>query len=281
MKKPEEAIEKVLAGLRGPDAPDGMERRILAALEDRASGQSRSGWRRWRPMWLVAPVRPAVRPMAWGVALAGVFVVAVTIPAIRRFGHVPGPSKMISAPVVASVPPAAPEMAARSAQLSLPRAAVRLMKTASPEGKVSARGAGVVSESDSLAVDEMHAASHPAPPMPLTEQERLLLRIAHKTEPIELAMLDPKLQAAQDSEERVEFQRFFGGSTVPAKAAQTVAEQAAPQQSTAAPQQSTPEQATPAQPITNPSTPEQVQEQTTPEQLAPDPSTTPQPTQKQ
>jgi hypothetical protein len=46
--------------------------------------------------------------------------------------------------------------------------------------------------------------------MPLTEQERLLLRIAHRGDPVEMAMLDPRMRAARDAEEQTEFQRFFG-----------------------------------------------------------------------
>jgi hypothetical protein len=213
MKDPEEAIEKVLAGLRNPDAPVGMERRILQALQDRTAVRSRSGWRRFRPTWLVAPAHPAaVRSVAWGIALAGVFAVALAVPAIRRLGHllVPAnaPAKMISAPV-ASLPPAAPEIAAKSAQLPSPPG-VRLMKTAIPKQRVNAQRARVVvSESDSVAVDEMHAASHPAPPMPLTDQEKLLLRIAHKGDPVEFAELDPVQRAARYAEEKAEVQRFF------------------------------------------------------------------------
>jgi hypothetical protein len=60
----------------------------------------------------------------------------------------------------------------------------------------------------------MLAASHPAPPMPLTEQERLLLRIAHRGDPVELAMLDPLRRAARDVEEQTEFQRFFKPRTI-------------------------------------------------------------------
>jgi len=44
----------------------------------------------------------------------------------------------------------------------------------------------------------------------LTEQERLLLRIVHRGDPVELAMLDPMQRAARNVEEQAEFQRFFG-----------------------------------------------------------------------
>jgi len=68
-------------------------------------------------------------------------------------------------------------------------------------------------DSDSVALDEMRAASHPAPPMPLTEQERLLLRIAHRGDPVELAMLNHEIRAKQEEEEKAEFQRFFEPAT--------------------------------------------------------------------
>ena len=53
MKNSEEAIGRVLAGLRDVDTPDGMGRRILEGLEEQTAISSRSGWRRFIPMSLV------------------------------------------------------------------------------------------------------------------------------------------------------------------------------------------------------------------------------------
>ena len=218
-KHTEEAIDKVLAGLRDADAPAGMEGRILETLQHRASVRPRPGWRRFRPEWLIAPVRPAAnRSLAWGVALASVLAIVLAVPAVRRFGHVLGsasaPSKRISGPVVASVPSAAPEMAGKSAHLPF-QPVTRSMRISKQE--VNAQRAEVASESDSLAMYEMHAASHPAPPMPLTQQEKLLLRIAHRGDPIEFAELNPAQRDAQYAEEMAEVHRFF----VPGKTKKT------------------------------------------------------------
>jgi hypothetical protein len=270
MKDPEKAIEKVLAGLRNADAPIGMERRILEKLQDQAPAGARSGGRRrWRPVWLVMPVRPVgSRFMAWGIVLAGVFAVVFAIPAIRRLGHVSVMPKTISS-AASPVRPATSEVAVKRAQPLKLRSEARWMK-------VSARRAEVASDSESLALEEMHAASQPPPPMPLTEQERLLLRIAHKGDPVELAMLDPKLQAIRDLEERAEFQSFFGKSAMQAAPAQSMREQVAPQQKSAT------EQTTPAQLTVEPSTAEQhVEEQPTPEKRTPGPSNIQQPTPQQ
>jgi hypothetical protein len=110
-------------------------------------------------------------------------------------------------------------------------------------GLVRGAGPGVGSTADSedsVAMSEMRAASFPAPPMPLTEQERLLLRMEHKNDPVELAMLDPKLWELSEVEEKEEFQRFFARPTVKQPSAEeqmqpepTVTEQTAHGESTA------------------------------------------------
>ena len=51
------------------------------------------------------------------------------------------------------------------------------------------------------------AESFPAPEEPLSEQERLLLKLAHRGEAVEVAGLSRAEQGRQ--EERAEFERFF------------------------------------------------------------------------
>jgi len=112
--------------------------------------------------------------------------------------------------------------------------------------------------------------------MPLTEQEKLLLRLVHKDDPVELAMLetmlDSKLRALQDLKDKAEFQRFFGQSTKQPTPEQSVTEQAVPGQPGT-------EQSTPEQPVPEQQVPEQpTQPQSTPETVGPDQSTTQQAT---
>jgi hypothetical protein len=59
----------------------------------------------------------------------------------------------------------------------------------------------------------MRAASHPAPEAPLTQEERLLLRIVHRGDPEELAMLNPQIRAQRDAESEAEFLKFVDEST--------------------------------------------------------------------
>jgi hypothetical protein len=226
VKNSDDAVEKVLAGFGDAEAPDGMERRILDALEEREAAGSRTGWRGLLPMWLVVPGRRiGVRYVVGGAALAGVFCLALAVPAIRRLGH--GSSRVgIGVASVAPVAAAPAEVVANDVGRSSdgarpgPRPGLRVRSTGTArvhgERLVRAADAGAEDSEESVAWREMHASSFPAPPMPLTEQERLLLKIAHRGDPVEMAMLDPKIRAAREREEEAEVQRFFVRPKVPA-----------------------------------------------------------------
>lgn len=287
MKNSEEAIERVLTGLRDVEAPEGMERRILAGLEGRAA--ARSGWRAV-PIWLAMPPgRSIARGLACGVALAGAVVLVLAIPAMRRAGRVPVRSKIDTGRV--KVVPMTPAVIAtgdveRSSPVPGVGSSVRLGTTT----KVNeAESVSAADSGDSVAMSEMRAPSFPAPPMPLTQQERLLLRIARKVDPVEMAMLDPKVRALQDAEEKAEFQRFFGQTARQPLPAQLPPGQA-PQALTTAEQgvlnPTTTEQVAPEQPsfdlpTQDQPTPERsTPEQSKPQKIAPDQSSTQQLTPK-
>lgn len=53
----------------------------------------------------------------------------------------------------------------------------------------------------------------PAPPLPLTEQEKLLLQLAHRNDARDMNLLNPDLQAQQSAEAKQQFQQFFGMNT--------------------------------------------------------------------
>jgi hypothetical protein len=187
MKNSEEAIEKVLAGLRDAEAPAGMERRILSALEDQESVRTRLDWRWLRPVWLVMPAGATTRVLVCGAALAAV-VIVFAIPAIRHAGDATVHSRKEVAP--AKLLPATPSVVDAPLVAATPSHEGRVgLRVGTPVRET--RSVRTVDSEDSVALNEMQAASFPAPPMPLTEQERLLLRIAHKNDPVEVAMLDP------------------------------------------------------------------------------------------
>ena len=65
-----------------------------------------------------------------------------------------------------------------------------------------------VSAIDAVSYQEMRAASHPAPEEPLTQEEKLLLRLVHKGEPQVMAMLNPEIREMQDAQSEAEFNQF-------------------------------------------------------------------------
>lgn len=202
MKNSGEAIEKVLEGLRNVDVPPGMELRILHAAEDHALLRQQSiGWR-MRAMWQTMPVATG---SLVGVVLANLFVAALAIPLIHRLRDEPMQFK-----TKAAMPELQP--LAASEKVTIKSRPLPLKSSAQPTKKPKGQRPSLVYDSDSLALSEMRAASHPAPPMPLTEQEKLMLRIVHRGDPVEMAMLNPEMRAKQVTESKEEFQKFFGRS---------------------------------------------------------------------
>jgi hypothetical protein len=202
MENPEKAIEKVLAGLRDAEAPVGMERRIVEAVRDRAPVGAVRGWLLWRPIWV------DTRRAGWAAGAVAMFVAVVMFYTMRRAPDLPQRHSVVVEGMPVASSKGAIEDARRAPLDGMGRREVPERLGASrPE-----RGARteVTRDDDSVALSEMRAANRPAPPLPLTEQERLLLRIAHKGDPVELAMLDPMQRAARNADEQAEFQRFFG-----------------------------------------------------------------------
>ena len=197
----DEAIDRVLAGLREAAAPEGMERRILEAVRERAA--LREG-----------AAASARQPLVWGIALAGA---AALCAAIYLTGFGTGHKSAVA------------KGHTNAAQARAGEVRGSLAVGPARAGGTQARVERVEAE-DSLEVREMRAPSLPAPEMPLTEQERLLLRIAHQGDPELLAMLEPEVQAKLEADDVAEYQRFFSEAVKevaakdPATAAEATAE---------------------------------------------------------
>jgi hypothetical protein len=175
MKNSEEAIGKVLAGLRDAEAQAGMERRILEAIEERTSTHPSA-----TPRW------------AWSLAFAGVVVVCLLM-AINRHGQTTTQAQHTVAPESAGTQVAT---LLRNESITPARAATHLQRVRQTNG------------ADAVLLQEMRAPSHPAPEAPLTAEEKLLLRVVHTGDPQLMAMLDPDEQARKDEAIEAEFQKF-------------------------------------------------------------------------
>jgi hypothetical protein len=175
MNRSDEAIDKVFAGLRDVEAAEGMERRIMAAVRQRAAA-------------------PRTLPLRWfavgGFALAAAAVIALL--AGPRPASVPAPVQANVQPQTQSPPP---EPAPARPRRRTP--AVR----ANAEAPVPATN--------------VLAASFPAPPMPLTEQERLLVQVAQRGQPAELPVLDPDALAQQETRSEQVFEAVLASAEQP------------------------------------------------------------------
>ena len=190
MKNSEESIGKVLAGLRDSEASPGLERRILAAIEERTSAHPAA-----TPRW------------AWSVALAGMIAACLFLAIMVLHRHDDSSTQARHSTVPAdSLPANKPEKDTQIASL-LPREPIAPIRTPI---KVSTpvRNAQTISAEDAVLLREMRAPSYPAPEAPLTNEEKLLLCAVHTGDPQVMAMLNPEVRAKQEAESEAEFQKF-------------------------------------------------------------------------
>jgi hypothetical protein len=180
MKNADQTIERVLAALRHAEPSATMERRILEAMAAREAEVSLPFWPRWRSM---------ATSLAAALAIAGMVIVVVAGQQHRR-----APADTRSR---ATAPPVR--------QTNQPAGVVQKASTA--PRRPAGRGSGRRPVS---ALPERQVASFPAPPLPLTQQEKLLLRLAHRPNPEDTAILNPAVQAAQSAKATEQFQQFFG-----------------------------------------------------------------------
>jgi hypothetical protein len=184
MKNPDEAIDRVMQGLREAKAPEGMEQRILRAMQQRTA----------------EPRMRAVHPWLWSFGVASIAAVALIAVWVHRaprqqIDQIAVKRTILTHSVTNNVAVQTPQSVGLTSRSKVKRAEKSNSASASSE--------------DGLAMSEMMAPSQPAPSAPLTEQERLLLRIVHKGDPQELAMLGPVKRAAWAAKEKIEYENFF------------------------------------------------------------------------
>lgn len=193
------AIDRVLSGLREVEPLQGMQQRVLRGATEGARAP-----RHWSLLSSLTSKR------AWIAATACIAVIALaTSWTIARSHRTSDKTAESSAQPLQTNPPK-PESYKTPLpvrQVSLPRATT-LALSERPAAPVPP-----LSDEDALALSEMNAPSLPAPPMPLTEQEKLLVRLIDKGDPIEMAMLDPRLRSSEEASSRADFDRFFASPT--------------------------------------------------------------------
>jgi hypothetical protein len=209
MKHSDESVEKVLAALRDVGPAIGMERRILEAVERRASERKEASW--WQRNSSV--FRPSPKRVLFCGATLAVVVQLLVSPKLPRHEHMSSVSTSPPQPAANVVRTSITGVSGiEKRSITQSTSAISQTPQAVHVQRVKAIHADR-SDGSSLALREMTAASHPAPPLPLTLQERLLLQVIHKGDPVELAMLNPEVRARHVAEARAEFQEFFKPKT--------------------------------------------------------------------
>ena len=185
MNDAEPTIKRLLESLRDAQPHPGIEHRILKAMQAREKAASVSLWNRLRPQTLS---RFAIG-IASALAIIGAFV-AITLPPRRRAPVDTGHRVTLAVGAKSNadaIPHQAPVPVRRPASRILPKHAHAVTPTLN-----------------------LRSASFPAPPLPLTEQEKLLLRLTRRRNPEDTAILNPAVQAAQSAKANEQFQQFFG-----------------------------------------------------------------------
>jgi hypothetical protein len=143
----------------------------------------------------------------WAVVAAGVvFILSMacwTVLREQRAGRENAGSKRQEAPGSST----SPEVQVAAARTQQPLAERPSMRRKEKMNERRVRGAR--EDGSCVALHERSMANHPAPEAPLTAEEKLLLRMAHRRDPVEMAAMNPLLWAARDAEEKAEVQRFF------------------------------------------------------------------------
>lgn len=213
MTDPDKSIDRVLQALRDTEPAAGFELRILRGLESRTAQPFPRGRQRLIPL---------VRRLSRGFAVAAaacVFALIFGLIHKQRDRHPAGANQILA---TATSPALAVPVAKTDFPGAVPFAGGRLIAgvTSQASARVTAPAVhlrtgslrqGRISPStyDLLAMRETSAPSIPPPPMPLTEQEKLLMRLARRDRPEEVALLNPDARARRDAEGKAEFADFF------------------------------------------------------------------------
>jgi len=185
---PDHNIDRVLNALRDATPPANMERRILNLLEAEAHKPPRPTRPRLQNLWITAAVCCAALVVA---ALIGTFTM-----------------RHHNAPAIARTTPAETSNASRSSTATIANTTAAA-PTQHPRSATTPRS---MAQPSLIQVAQSEAAgqiSHPAPPIPLTEQEQILLRFARQGRTDDLAQISNDRKAAKEERDAAEFQAFF------------------------------------------------------------------------
>jgi hypothetical protein len=194
MKQTDQDIDRLLAGLNDTEPPEGMQHRILHHTRHHAPQPHP-----WRTL-----LTPRLEAHPWAIALSCATILASVIywTALR-----PHSAHEITASKHLAPTNQQPMQAQKETTTFTPPSGHPSI--AFPRKKTKPATAKLTTDSASNSLDQLAAQNHPAPELPLTEDEKLLLRLVHRYDPVEVAALNRDPMPAHDAEEKEEFKKFF------------------------------------------------------------------------
>jgi len=202
----QEAMNRVLSGLRRAEPHAGLEQRVELALERRKTADLGGKKLNARLLWTFS---------GGGLAWATAVLIAVSLFSSQRSFERRGKGRA-NAPIHTS-----DSEAKRSVVGSgTPERGASAIQPAKHLSRPHRMRAGTATRAATFASNEVSASflpSSPAPPAPLTEQERLLLKLAPHPSADDLALLNPEKREEIARAEMTEFQDFFKPSELEEK----------------------------------------------------------------
>ena len=190
------SIETVLTSLREAEPSSGFNRRLLDSIAAHQAATASNSGRS------PSPRLSAVRAAGW-LSLAATLVLTLSLAFLHQHHLAPTTHTATTIPSVTSEAP---------------------ISTSNPQSNSSERseepphvalnhGAQRRAHPQAAALHSHRLASFPAPPLPLTPQEKLLLRVAHARNPQQSPTLNPALRASLAARDNENFQIFFAPAT--------------------------------------------------------------------
>jgi hypothetical protein len=215
-------IDRALSTLRDAHPRSGLNRRILASLEHRAfAPQPPRLHLSARLTWIATAAAvlaiaslvalhhsgPSKNPVILSEASHGDAQAKGPTAAIRATN--PQPLSAANLAWVAEPPQISTRPAVSISRHPEQSAATRRISASQDPGTKPQPDAAATTPTDAQLVADLHAPSHPAPPLPLTAQEKLFLRMTQYGNATQLAELNPVIRAQQDAAETADFKSFF------------------------------------------------------------------------
>ena len=229
-------IDRALTAFRDAQPRSGLDGRILAALEKRADEMGGLPFHAVKGWGIVCGSKRESTPRLSHLALwAATSAAILAIASLAILHHSGGPTSTRTAPQGGVAIATSATSSSRPNPNPAPFPTTNLARTsAEPTHRMAhlatttmpapcahsgcpvhddggAVGMNGISQTptDAQLLADLHAPSHPAPPLPMTAQEKLFRRMLQYGNATQLAELDPVVRAKENADETTAFKAFF------------------------------------------------------------------------